>query len=98
MRMEISFSKTGEMKYISHLDLMRLFQRASRRGSIPVTVTKGFSPHLKVSVKRALKLGKESKKEEASFSLDEHMSPAEFKEKLNQQLPQGIEVINAEIV
>ena len=84
------------MKFISHLDLMRLFQRASRRAGLPVTVTKGFSPHLKISIKRALKLGLESEAEEATFYMDEETTPGRFAESINAKLPEGIKVLTVE--
>lgn len=84
------FAKKGLMKYISHLDLMRLFIRALRRAGLPVKMTEGFSPHPKISLKRALKLGVESEREEATFVLREPMALEEFKEKLQRQLPEGI--------
>jgi len=80
------------MKYISHLDLMRLFMRATRRAGLPIKMTEGFSPHPKISLKRALKLGVESDNEEAAFVLREPISPDDFKQRLQKQLPAGIEI------
>jgi radical SAM-linked protein len=80
------------MKYISHLDLMRLFMRAMRRADFPLKMTEGFSPHPKISIRRALKLGLESDNEEASVVLKELIRLEEFKERLQEQLPQGIEI------
>ncbi len=80
------------MRYISHLDLMRLFQRATRRARLPLALTQGFSPHLKMSFKRALKLGIESDAEEAVVVLKELIKPEEIKEKLQKQLPDGIQI------
>ena len=84
------------MKYISHLDLMRLFMRALRRADLPVKMTEGFSPHPKLSIKRALKLGIESDNEQASIVLREQVSDEEFKQRLQKQFPQGIEIKNVE--
>lgn len=84
------------MKYISHLDLMRLFMRAMRRAGLPVKFSEGFSPHPKISIKRALKLGLESDSEEASVVMRERISPEEFKQRLNKQLPEGIRLGEAE--
>ena len=84
------------MKYISHLDLMRLFMRALRRADLPVKITEGFNPHPKLSIKRALKLGIESDNEEASVVLKEWINPEEFRERLQKQFPQGIEIRNVE--
>lgn len=95
-KLKITFSKTGDMRFISHLDLVRMFQRASRRAAIPVTVTKGFSPHLKISIQKALKLGVESQAEEAVFYLDAKISPEEFTRSMNANLPNGVRVVKAE--
>ena len=89
-RITFTFSKKGTMKFISHLDLMRLFMRAVRRAALPIKMTEGFSPHPKISLKRALKLGVESDNEEATFVLRETISPQEFKQRLQKQLPEGI--------
>ena len=86
------FSKKNAMRYISHLDLMRLFSRALRRADLPVKITKGFSPHLKISINRALKLGVESEYEEARVNLSRWMRVQDFKIKFQEQLPEGIEV------
>lgn len=95
-KLKVIFSKTGDMRFISHLDLMRLFQRASRRAALPVTVTQGFNPHLKISVTRALKLGMESAGEEAVFAMDREVSPREFIGSLNAKLPRGVRIERAE--
>lgn len=88
--MNFIFTKKGTMKFISHLDLMRLFMRAVRRGGLPIKMTEGFSPHPKISLKRALKLGVESDNEEATFVLREPINPQDFKQKLQKELPEGI--------
>ena len=80
------------MRYISHLDLMRLFMRAMRRAELPLKMTEGFSPHPKLSLKRALKLGIESEQEEASIVLRFPVIPEDFKNRLQKQLPEGIQV------
>jgi radical SAM-linked protein len=87
------FSKKGTMRFISHLDLMRLFMRAFRRADLPIKITEGFNP--KFSIKRALKLGLESESEEAVVVLKEWVEPEEFRERLQRQLPQGIEIKRA---
>lgn len=89
------FTKKKQMRYISHLDLMRLFMRALRRADFGLKMSEGFSPHPKLSIKRALKLGKESDYEEASILLKECLNLEEFKHRLEQQLPEGIEIKDA---
>jgi len=90
------FSKKGAMKYIGHLDLMRLFMRAMRRADLPLKMTEGFSPHPKLSFKRALKLGLESDNEEGSIILRLPLEAQEFKNRLQEQLPEGLEIKNVE--
>ena len=89
------FAKRGAMKYISHLDLMRLLTRAMRRADLPMKITEGFNPHPKLSIKRALKLGVESENEEGGIALKERISPQEFMDRLSKQLPEGIEIKDA---
>lgn len=95
-KMSFVFTKKGPLRYISHLDLMRLFVRAMRRAGLPLKMTQGFSPHPKFSIKRALKLGVESEHEEAAIVLRGLVAADEFSKKLQEQLPQGIEVKNVE--
>jgi len=84
------------MRFVSHLDLIRLFQRALRRAGLPVTITKGFSPRLKVSITRALKLGVASDSEEAVICLDRPVDTKDFIDSINKKLPEGIGVTKAE--
>jgi radical SAM-linked protein len=95
-RIKFIFSKKDVMRYISHLDLMRLFIRAMRRSALPLKLTEGFSPHPKLSLKRALKLGLESQNEEGIIVLNGMVDNQEFKEKLQRQLPEGIEIKDVE--
>ena len=80
------------MRFISHLDLMRLFTRALRRAEIPLKMSEGFSPHPKFSIDRALKLGVESENEKATVTVKEHIKPHEFRQRLIEQLPEGITI------
>ena len=88
----------GRMRYISHLDLMRLLMRAARRANLPLFFTEGFSPHPKLRIKNALKLGLESEHEEAQFLLVRKINPRVFRVRLNKQLPRGIEIKEARIL
>ena len=94
LKTRFTFAKNGPMKYISHLDLMRLFMRALRRAELPLKITEGFNPHPKLSILRALKLGLESDNEEASILLTQVIAPEEFRRRLQEQLPEGIEIKN----
>lgn len=94
-RINFIFTKTGMMRYISHLDLMRLLTRAMRRAELPLKLSEGFSPHPKLSIKRALKLGLESENEEGTIVLTLPVASDEFKNKLQIQLPEGIKIKDA---
>ena len=96
--LKATFSKIGDMALISHLDLMRLFQRACRRADLPVTITKGFSPRLKISIVKALKLGVESANEEAIFYFDKVITPQEFQGSINAKLPDGVKIVKVETI
>jgi len=95
---EFTFTKLGLSRFISHLDLIRLFGRALRRADLPFAVSEGFSKHPKIVIKRALKLGLTSENEEAKIALSEYMKPEEFKERFQKQLPEGIEINIREII
>ena len=68
MRIRIKFTKTGTMKYIGHLDVMRFFQKVLRRAGIPVAFSEGFSPHMLMSFAQPLGVGVTSEGE--YFDLD----------------------------
>ncbi|HQP92186.1 MAG TPA: TIGR03936 family radical SAM-associated protein [Candidatus Omnitrophota bacterium] len=84
------FEKTGEMVYISHLDLLRLLARSARRADLKVALTKGFNPHFKIKLKRAMKLGMESNAEEGEIFLDEDLGISELKSRWQRELPAGV--------
>jgi radical SAM-linked protein len=97
-KVTFTFAKREKMRFISHLDLMRLFMRALRRSGMPMKITEGFSPHPRLSLKRALKLGLESDNEEGSIVLKEIVDIKDFKEGLQKQLPGGIEIKSASLM
>jgi radical SAM-linked protein len=94
-KLKVIFSKTGNMRYVSHLDLVRLFQRASRRAGLAVAMTKGYSPHLRISIQRALKLGVESSEETAVFSMSGEAAGNDFLTRMNEKLPEGVRILKA---
>ena len=84
------FEKTGNARYISHLDLMRVFQRAFKRAGLPLTHTQGFNPRPSVSIALPLSLGVESQCELLDFELESPYACAEIREKLNAALIDGV--------
>jgi radical SAM-linked protein len=91
------FNKKGQMRYISHLDLMRLLVRAMRRADLPLKLSEGFSPHPKLSLNRALKLGVESECEQGSIVLKEFVKTDEIALRLSHQLPDGISILSVHL-
>ena len=87
------FEKTGNAVWISHLDLMRLFQRSFKRAGLPLKHSQGYSPRPYVSVILPLSVGVESVCELLDFDLEGESLPAELiRERLNQVLTDGIRV------
>ena len=84
------FSKTGRAKYISHLDLMRTFQRAFARAGIAIKHTEGFNPHPVVSIALPLSVGYSSQCEILEFGLLEGADPEEVPRRLTAAMPEGI--------
>ena len=88
------FEKTGNAIYISHLDLMRLFQRAFKRADLPLTHTQGFNPRASVSIALPLSVGVESVCELLDFELDgQTVSCDEICNRLNNALVDGVRVL-----
>lgn len=95
MRLLMRFEKNEEVKYISHLDMQRLFQRALRRAKLPCEYSKGFNPHLLISFACALPVGVCSTSEYVEVQLEKFVHPLECKNRLNEVLPKGIKIVNA---
>lgn len=91
--MRIKFTKLGDMKYISHLDVQRLFQRVFRRAAVRLSYSQGFNPHPKMSYGNALALGVESYGEYVDIEIEDDISPELLVEKINNQLPEGMDFI-----
>ena len=90
------FEKTGNAMYISHLDLMRVFQRAFKRAGLLLTHTQGFSPRPSVSIALPMSVGVESHCELLDFDLEDFpVTCEEICEKLNGALVDGVRVLRA---
>ena len=88
------FEKKGNAVWISHLDLMRLFQRAFKRAGLPLTHTQGFNPRPSVSIALPLSVGVESSCELLDFDLDgDLVSTDTILARLNNVLVDGIRVL-----
>lgn len=92
----VKFRRGDEVKFISHLDLMKVFERAIRRARLPIAYSQGFNPHPGMVFGLPLGVGVTSEAEYGDFEItDDEMSAQEFADRLNLQLPTGVEVLAA---
>jgi radical SAM-linked protein len=91
-RLRVRFSRGEEIKYISHLDLLRLWQRALNRAEIPIAYSEGFSPHPRMSLAAPLALGVTGEAELMDIFLARWASPHTFTAAMGRQLPPGIKI------
>lgn len=88
----VFYKKKSRAKYISHLDVTRLMQRAIKRAALPVWYTEGFNPHIYLTFALPLSLGYESESESMDLRLVSDMPFDEVTQRLNLALPDDIEV------
>ncbi|MEY3545328.1 MAG: hypothetical protein RLZZ247_1485, partial [Cyanobacteriota bacterium] len=97
-RLRFRFCKTGSMALLSHLDLVRLMERALRRSGLPVSFTGGFHPLPRVQFALALPLGAEADGEWMDLEFTQPTDPAEALQRLQAELPAGFALLQAEPV
>lgn len=95
-KVKIRYSKGGEIKFISHLDHMRVLERALRRAELPIAYSQGFNPRPRIAyLTRALKVGETSDSCEAELTFEGWIKPDLVKDGLNRVLPSGFGVLDA---
>ncbi len=92
-RLRIKFGRGEEIKFISHLDIMRLWDRAFHRARIPLAYSEGFNPHPKMSLAVPLAVGVTSEAELMDVFVARPVTPHWFTSAINQQLPPGITIL-----
>jgi len=92
-RLRIRFCRGQEVKFISHLDIMRLWQRALQRAGVTLAYSEGFSPHPRISLAAPLAVGVTSEAELMDIVCNKWVSPHWFTAAVSQQLPPGIEIL-----
>ncbi len=95
VRYVIKFTKESEIKFVAHLDLMRTIQRIFRRAMLPVEYSKGFNPHMNLSIAQPLSVGIYSKGEYMDVVFLEEVNEQLILDKLNANAPLGIKFIKA---
>ncbi len=97
-KIRLKFMKVGEMRFLSHLELVHLFYRASLRAELPLSYSEGFHPMPRIIFATALPVGMESLAEFVDMECEGNITPSEVMGRLNQTLPSGIEIIEAKEV
>jgi radical SAM-linked protein len=91
-RLRIVFSKGSELKYTSHLDLLRLWERALRRARVPLAYSRGFNPRPKLFFAAALPVGCTGRAEMVDLLLEQRVGVREFASRLKEQMPDGLQL------
>lgn len=91
-RYAIKFTKKGDIRYISHLDLLRLFKRTFKRLNVKLLYSQGFNPHPKMGFAQPLSLGYESNGEILEIETVNKLDSEELIEMINKIMPEGLKV------
>lgn len=95
-RIRVTFARDDALKYITHLDMMRFWERALRRAEVPVFYSEGFSPHAQIALAAPLAVGVTSECELMDVFLERTMTPREFVECVTAQVPPAIRILKAQ--
>ena len=93
-RVRIKFAKLENLRFIGHLDLQRLFERALNRTGLPLRYTQGFSPKVRINIASALPLGFVSSAEVLDFWLNAPVDLQEIQENLQSSLPKDLQILD----
>jgi radical SAM-linked protein len=92
-KLRIRFAKRGRLRFTSHRDFQRAFERALRRAEIPMAYSQGFTPHPKVSYAGAAPTGAASEAEYLEISVTKLCDPGEVQQALDEALPPGLDIV-----
>jgi radical SAM-linked protein len=93
-KLRIRFAKRGRLRFTSHRDFQRAFERALRRSGVPVAYSQGFTPHPKVSYAGAAPMGAASEAEYLEIAVTEECDPAAVAAALDAALPPGLDIVD----
>lgn len=94
-KLRIRYAKRGRLRFTSHRDFGRAFERAVRRAGVPIAYSSGFNPHPKISYAGASPTGAASEAEFLEIGLTEKQDPAYIAEALDNSLPDGLDIVEA---
>lgn len=97
-RLRVKFSRGEEIKFISHLDMIRLWQRVMSRANIPIAYSEGFNPHPRISLAAALALGVTSQAELMDVYCSRWVSPHVFSQAVTRQLVPGVGLLGVNVI
>ncbi|MCW2277126.1 TIGR03936 family radical SAM-associated protein [Heliophilum fasciatum] len=97
-KIRIAFSKEDPVRWLSHLDTQKLFERALRRADIPLAFSEGFNPHPKIAFASALAVGVVSLSEYVDIELAAEVDPDVVGEKLQKAMPEGVRILGVTII
>jgi radical SAM-linked protein len=92
-RLRLVFRVGDEVRYISHLDMMRLWERALRRARLPIAYSQGFHPQPRIQFAAPLAVGFAGRRELLDLFLRERVDPGQFAYRMRPQLPGGVELL-----
>jgi radical SAM-linked protein len=93
-RLRLRYAKRGRLRFSSHRDFQRAFERAIRRAGLPIAYSAGFSPHPKISYANAAPTGAASEAEYVEIALTRRRAPQDVREALDAALPDGLDVVD----
>jgi radical SAM-linked protein len=97
-KVRLRFRKDGPLRWLSHHDLMRTFERILRRSGLPARQTQGFNPHPRLVFALSLPVGVVGRAEVAELELDEELPPGEVRDRLAAQCPAGLAILSVDRV
>ncbi len=92
-RLRVRYAKRGRLRFSSHRDFQRAFERAIRRAQVPIAHSAGFTPHPRISYANAAPTGAASEAEYLEIGLERACEPAEIRAALDAALPPGLDVL-----
>ncbi|MFC9159518.1 TIGR03936 family radical SAM-associated protein [Streptomyces fungicidicus] len=94
-RIRLRYTKRGRLRFTSHRDFQRAFERALRRAEVPMAYSAGFTPHPKVSYANAAPTGTGSEAEYLEIALTEPREPERLRALLDESMPAGLDIVEA---
>jgi len=94
-KIRLCFSKSGQLRFVGHLDFLKVFQKTIRRAKLPMAYSQGFNPHMQLSFALPLPLGMISFHDYADIALESEMPCDEIIARINSHAPQGLVIKKA---